>query len=218
MNGVPSSNTSHTAVSLTTPTSTSPSPVRSKAVRYPDVVRRVVSDAEIQARLQVLRLSIDTKLAQVEQRDPSSRLRSSYSYTNHQQASPAVVTPKEPMPPVTPPQPRPSSLKPSNSTNQGNVYLAYIASRHLSTVDDHQPDSDLDPRKLLQIFHWLKTVEEHRSEQSDHDQLLLDQNQLMLDQEENLSLYSEVQFAVDDVPANTTGKAGDRIATMHFDN
>ena len=178
-----------------------------------------MSDAEIQARLHVLRLSIDTKLAQAEQRDAPARLRSPYSYTNHQQASPAVVTtPKEPIPPVTPSQPRPSSVQPSNPTKQGNVYLAFIASRHLSTLEDHQLESDLDPGKLLQIFHWLKTVEEHRHEQSNHEQLLLDQNQRMLDQEENLSLYSDVRFAVDDLPPNTTGKACERIATMHFDN
>lgn len=40
----------------------------------------------------------------------------------------------------------------------------------------------------------------------------------MLEQEENLSLYSEIQNAVDDVPANTAGKPCEKIATMQFED
>ena len=36
--------------------------------------------------------------------------------------------------------------------------------------------------------------------------------------EENLSLYSEIQVAVDDLPANTAGKPCEKIATMHFED
>ncbi|CAF1432288.1 unnamed protein product, partial [Adineta steineri] len=32
------------------------------------------------------------------------------------------------------------------------------------------------------------------------------------------SLYSEIQHAVDDVPANTTGEPCERIATMAFED
>ena len=47
---------------------------------------------------------------------------------------------------------------------------------------------------------------------------LIEQNQRMLDQEENYSLYSEIQYAVDDLPANTTGKPCEKIATMQFED
>ncbi len=96
----------------------------------------------------------------------------------------------------------------------GNLYLAFIASRHLSSLEDALFESDIDHQKLLQIFTWLKGVEDHRHEQLDHDQLLIEQNQRMLDEEENLSLYSEIQHAVDDLPANTTGKPCEKIATI----
>jgi hypothetical protein len=39
----------------------------------------------------------------------------------------------------------------------------------------------------------------------------------MADQEENFSLYSEIQHAVDDLPANTSGEPCERIAMMEFE-
>ena len=40
----------------------------------------------------------------------------------------------------------------------------------------------------------------------------------MLDREDNLSLYSEIQYAVDDLPPNTTGKPCEKIPTMQFED
>lgn len=110
------------------------------------------------------------------------------------------------------------SVKISANASPGNLYLAFIASRHVSTIEDALLESDIDHQKLLRIFTWLKNVEDHRHEQSDHDQLLIEQNQQMLEQEENLSLYSEIQHAVDDLPANTSGKPCEKIATMQFED
>ena len=218
-------------------------------------VQRVSSDGEIQARVDVLRLSMDPNLTQTDQQKQSQshqparhRVKSPYLYTNHQQTKPMTPISNPQTPPVRarrnqgPVQPSSSvnssqhphnnnnttnrRLQPpsSNSTKQsinpsaGNLYLAFIASRHLSTLEDALFECDIDHQKLLRIFTWIKGVEEHRHEQSNHDQLLVEQNQRMIDQEENLSLYSEIQHAVDDLPANTTGKPCERIVTMHFED
>ncbi len=213
-------------------------------------VHRVASDGEIPARLEVLRLSMNTNLIQTDQQiqrqshqHSRNRVKSPYLYTNHQQIKPTTATSNPRTPSVrlrrshgsTQPtssvnssqhhhihnrrsQQEQHSTKQSTNTSPGNLYLAFIASRHLSSLEDALFECDIDHQKLLRIFTWLKGVEDHCHEQIDHDKLLIEQNQYMLDQEENLSLYSEIQHAVDDLPANTTGKPCEKIATMEFEN
>ena len=228
-------------------------------------VHRVASDGELQARLDVLRLSADVNPTQTDQQKQSQshqqnarhRIKSPYLYTNHQQTKPMTPISNPRTPPVrlrrNPAAPQPTSsvnssqhphnnnhhppaqqyhhtnnrhlqppppnpIKQSIAPSAGNLYLAFIASRHLSTLEDALFECDIDHQKLLRIFTWLKGVEEYRHEQANHDQLIIEQNQRMLDQEENLSLYSEIQHAVDDLPANTAGKPCERIATMHFED
>lgn len=223
---------------------------RSKPPSSPTAtVRRVSSDGEMQARMEVLRLSMDPNLIETnaQLQNPSHR------YTHHRIKSPHLYSNQHPTKSTTPPSNPPTptarlrrshkpnqpassvnssqhqnsnhrrisaqnSTKPSVNSNTANLYLAFVASRHLSTLEDVLFECDIDHQKLLRIFTWLKGVEDHRHEQSDHEQLLVEQNQRMLDQEENLSLYSEIQHAVDDLPANTTGKPCERIATMQFND
>lgn len=219
----------------------------------PATVRRVSSDAEIQARLEALRLSMDTNLAQYDhhpQITSRHRSKSPYLYNTNQHLTQTRPTPS----PQTPPnnqrrthravqqssspsssqnrhattnqrrsqqqqqsQSKPHPMKPIGPTTPGNLYLAFIASRHLSAGDDPGFENDVDHQRLFRLFTWLKNVEEHRHEQSDHDKLIVEQNQRMLDEEDNFSLYSEIQYAVDDIPANTTGKIGPKITPMQFD-
>lgn len=212
-------------------------------------VRRVSSEGEMQARMEVLRLSMNPNLIQTNEqvqnqshRHARHRIKSPHLYPNQHATKPTTPTSNPPTPTarlrrnhkLT--QPTSSvnssqhqqannrrvsahnSTKPTVNANNANLYLAFVASRHLSTMEDVLFECDIDHQKLLRIFTWLKGVEDHRHEQFDHDQLLIEQNQLMLDQEENLSLYSEIQHAVDDLPANTTGKPCERIATMQFDD
>jgi hypothetical protein len=186
---------------------------------------------------------MDTNLNQTDhqqQQNSRNQIKSPYLYTTHQQLGPPG-TPQNPSVHLRRTQPissnnasqqrqntginyrrhqqqTSSSKQSTNNTGQGNLYLAFIAARHLSTIDDPLFECDIDHPKLLRIFSWLKNVEEHRHEQSDHDKLLIEQNQRMLDQEENYSLYSEIQYAVDDLPANTTGKPCEKIATMQFED
>ena len=70
----------------------------------------------------------------------------------------------------------------------------------------------------MRIFTWLKNVEEHRHELLDHDRLLIEQNKRMKEQDDDLSLYSEIQYAVDDLPPNTSGKPCEKIAPMQFED
>lgn len=216
-------------------------------------VRRASSDAEIQARLEALRLSMETNYVQTEHPHPSSsrhRSKSPYQYTTHQQlgSSTGPVSPLQTpptnlrrnnrpaqaispsssqnrhtstnqrrVPSQTPPQHKKSAKQPANNS-PGNLYLAFIASRHLSALEDTVFECDIDHQKLLRMFTWLKGVEDHRHQQPDHEHLLDEQNQRMLEEDDNFSLYSEIQYAVDDVPANTNGKVGEKIAPMQFDN
>jgi hypothetical protein len=235
-------NTANAGLSATTPTLATPYSNRLKPPPSPSPVRRVTSDAELQTRLEVLRLSMDTNLTQTDHQQQNSRnhIKSPYLYSTHQQLAPPG-TPQslhlrrtQPISSNTSPPPRQTtginyrrqqqqhqstaSKQSTNNTSQGNLYLAFIASRHLSTLEDTLFESDIDHPKLLRIFAWLKNVEEHRHEQSDHDRLLIEQNQRMLNQEENYSLYSEIQYAVDDLPANTSGKPCEKIATMQFED
>jgi hypothetical protein len=214
-----------------------PSPLpRSKPPPLPSSAasRHVLSDAEIQARLDALRVKINSNLNHsveqpqtYSQQYPRNRVKSPYLYPNHQQISPVMLTSNPQTPPVRsrrshgPTQQtrqQQHSSRPSTSYSQQNLYLAFIASRHLSTLEKTLLESDSDRQKLIRIFTWLKDVDDHRHEQLDHDQLLLEQNQRMEDQDENLSLYSEIQYAVDDLPANTDGKEGERIVTMQFED
>lgn len=250
MNGNTLLNTANAGLSATAPALASSSSTRPKIPSTPTPVRRVTSDAEIQARIEVLRLSLDTNNVQTttppQQPPPSqqngyNRIKSPYLYTTHQQLAPPTTpqtasihlrrsqpvstttqtqTQHRPNNGVTyrrQPQPQ-SSNKQSNNTGQGNLYLAFIASRHLSTLEDTLYECDIDHPKLLRIFTWLKNVEEYRQQQSDHDRLIIEQNQRMLNQEDNLSLYSEIQYAVDDLPPNTSGKPCEKIATMQFED
>lgn len=207
----------------------------------------MTSDAEIQGRLEVLRLSMDTNIVKTSPPQPPlpppaqqngyNRIKSPYLYSTHQQLAPPTTpqtasillrrtqpistttqTPHRSSNGVTYRRQQQSYTKQSTNTGQGNLYLAYIASRHLSTLEDTLFECDIDHPKLLRIFSWLKNVEEHRYEQSDHDKLIVEQNQRMLDQIENLSLYSEIQYAVDDIPPNTSGKPCEKIATMQFED
>ena len=233
--------TANVGLTATAPTLATPPSHRIRhAPSSPKGVRRVTSDAEVRARLEVLRLSIDTNLARTEE---NHRIKSPYLYTTHQQLAPAPpptaqTTSSAVIRPSHGPAARLSSgitptaaatvnlrrqtnaqttTKSSMNNAQTNLYLAFIASRHLSTLEGTLVDCDIDHPKLLRIFTWLKNVEEHRHEIQDHDQLIIEQNQKMLDQEENLSLYSEIQHAVDDLPPNTAG-ISHQIPTMNFEN
>jgi hypothetical protein len=182
---------------------------------------------------------MDSNLAQTDQQQQNNRhhVKSPYLYTTQQLAAPEPLqTPS----PLRRSQPIPSTvqnlhrqnsainyrrqqqlsttLKQSTTTGQGNLYLAFIASRHLSTLEDTLFECEVDHPKLLRIFTWLKNVEDYRHDQLDHDKLIIEQNQRMVDQEENLSLYSEIQYAVDDLPPNTSGKPCEKIATMQFED
>lgn len=171
----------------------------------------------------------------------NARIKSPYFSNSHQQMVPRLSPSNPPTPPVrlrrthgiTQPissasssrhvkhhqqQQQQNLLKQSTKSGSGNVYLAFISSRHFSTLDEAFFDYDLDHQKLLNIFTWIRGVEEHRHEQSDHDQLLQEQCQRMLDLAENFSLYSEIQQAVDDLPANTSGKPCEKIQTMSFEH
>jgi hypothetical protein len=234
-NGNTLMNTANAGLSATTPALPTASSTRPKPPpSTPTPVRRVTSDGEIQARLEVLRLSMDSNALQADQQQNiRNRLKSPYLYSTHQQLAPSG-------PPHTPSahrrsQPIPTlNQSPNRHTggvnyrrqqqqqppknSQGSLYLAFIASRHLSTLEDTLFEYDVDHPKLLRIFSWLKNVEEHRHEQFDHDKLLIEQNQRMINQEDNLSLYSELQYAVDDLPPNTSGKPCEKIATMEFED
>jgi hypothetical protein len=227
-------NAANAGLSATTPALSSARP--RPPPPSPAPMRRVTSDGEIQARLEVLRLSMDTNIGQVEKQNSHYRVKSPYLYNTHQQLAPPATpqTPPtilrrtqgttQPVSSANPSQYRQTSginyRQPNQSTNtgQGNLYLAFIASRHLSTLEDTLHECDIDHPKLLRIFTWLKNIEEHRHEQSDHEKLIIEQNQRMLEQEDNLSLYSEIQFAVDELPPNTSGKPCEKIPTMQFDN
>ncbi|CAF4253100.1 unnamed protein product [Rotaria sp. Silwood2] len=254
MNGNTLINTNNNGLSSTVPSLAASQVARSKQPPpSPTTVRRVSSDAEFEARLEVLRLSMDTNFIHTDQQLQSqsqqysyNRTKSPYLSNNNQQITPKASTSNPPTPPVRlrrshlptqptssanssrnqnvnninnrHPQQKQNSVKQSTKSSSGNLYLAFIASRHFSTIDDTLFECNIDHQKLLQIFTWLKGVEDHRHEQLDHEQLLNEQNQFMLNQEENLSLYSEIQFAVDDVPANTTGKPCEKIETMQFED
>ncbi|CAF3809938.1 unnamed protein product [Rotaria socialis] len=237
---------SNAGLSATTPALANISSTNTRPPPSPVPVRRATSDGEIQARLDVLRLSMNSNIAQTEQQQQQqqqqqnssrNRLKSPYLYTTHQQ----LVPPGTPQTSgtglrrnqmnstSTHSQHRQnnginyrrlhqSSVKQSATNNPGNLYLAFIASRHLSTLEDAPLDHDIDHSKLLRIFSWLKNIEEYRHQQLDHDKLLIEQDQRMKEHKDDLSLYSEIQFAVDDLPANTTGKPSEKIATMEFDN
>jgi len=256
VNGSPPTDAANNGLSIPASTLT-PSPLARPKPPPPSpsaAVRRVSSDGEIQARLEVLRLSMDKNLIQTDQQKQSqthqysrNRVKSPYSYGNHQQTKPITPTSNPQTPSARfrrsngPSQPtssvissqhqhtnntnnrhsqqqRQHSVKQSTNTSPGNLYVAFVASRHLSTLEDALFEYDIDHQKLLRIFTWLKGVDNHRHEQIDHDKLLIEQNQRMLDQEENLSLYSEIQHAVDDLPANVNGKPCEKIATMQFEN
>ena len=254
MNGDALVNASSNGLSLTTPNFLPSTSTHSKPIPLSSAaVRRASSDAEIQARLETLRLSMETNFIQTEHHpSPTSRHRakSPYMYNTHQQLG-STVGPGSPLqtppttlrrnhrpaqalspsssqnrhpsnnqrrlPQQTPPQQQKSGKQSTNSS-PGNLYLAFIASRHLSALEDTVLECDIDHQKLLRMFTWLKGVEDHRHEQLDHEYLLSEQNQRMLDEEDNFSLYSEIQYAVDDIPANINGKLGEKIAPMQFDN
>jgi hypothetical protein len=236
INGNTLLNTANAGLSGTIPALPAAISNRSKAPPPPPTpspVRRVTSDAEIQARLEVLRLSMESTAIQADQQQNiRNRLKSPQLYSTHQQLAPpgSPHTPSayrrsQPMPTLTQQSHRhPNGVnyrrqqQQSNKNGQGSLYLAFIASRHLSSLEDTLFECDIDHGKLLRIFSWLKNVEEHRHEQFDHDKLLIEQNQRMLNQEENLSLYSEIQYAVDDLPPNTSGKPCAKIATMQFED
>ncbi|CAF0892074.1 unnamed protein product [Didymodactylos carnosus] len=246
----------------------------------PTNVRRVSSEAEIQQRLQALRLSADSNLihdmnnphssysrdATITNSRRGDRSKSPFQFSQQQQPSqPSSPYNRHRQSPVNqhlvqlrhphttergyiqPPtssnllsvnnitngsvgllnsaqsfKHHHSSHKENNNnnnnpnSNSGSLYLAFIASRHLSTLEDTLFEFDIDHQKLLRIFTWLKNVEDYRHEQMDHDKLIIEQNERMLHEEENLSLYSEIQYAVDDLPANLTGKAGEKIPTMKY--
>ena len=111
-----------------------------------------------------------------------------------------------------------SIAKQAAMSNAVNLYLAFLASRHLSALDDASFENEIDHQKLLNMFIWLQDVEDHRHEQISHDQLLLEQNQRTADEEESFSLYSEIKYAVDDLPANNTGRPCEKIPTIQFEN
>ena len=235
MNGNGLINTANAGLSATTQALTNhklPPPT-------PAPVRRVTSDAEIQARLEVLRLSMDTNAVQVDKQPPQPqqqansrhRLKSPYLYATHQQLAPPS-TPHAPSA-VRRTQPTTQAVHRNTSGSNyrrqyhqqqaihggtGNLYLAFIASRHLSAAEDGPIECDIDHSKLLRIFTWLKNVEEHRHELLDHDRLLIEQNKRMKEQDDDLSLYSEIQYAVDDLPPNTSGKPCEKIAPMQFED
>lgn len=245
MNGTNPPNTGTTTTAYLT--STRPKTPSSPAA----TVRRVSSDGEMQAGMDVLRLSMEPNAMQTDQQRQSQfrhrirhRIKSPHVYSNQQPTKPTTPTSNPPTPTARlrpshkPTQPASSvnssqhqrthsndrrapihnAIKPPVNSSNANLYLAFVASRHLSTLEDVLFECDIDHQKLLRIFTWLKGVEDHRHEQSDHDQLLIEQNQRMLDQEENLSLYSEIQQAVDELPANTTGKPCEKIVTMQFED
>lgn len=246
--------TANAGLSATAPALGTASSSHLKTSPSPASTRRVTSDAEIQARLDVLRLSMNSNLGdsdhlqQQQQRSPPqsqqqlqqnsrNRLKSPYLYATHQQLA-APSTPQTPAAGLRRNQTnannsfsnnrqtntmnyrrlQQTSVKQTSNNNPGNLYLAFIASRHLSTLDDPQLEYDMDHPKLLRIFTWIKNVEENRNQMLDHDKLIVEQNQRMLDHEDDLSLYSEIQYAVDDLPANTTGKPCEKIAPMSFDD
>ncbi|CAF4511658.1 unnamed protein product [Rotaria sp. Silwood1] len=240
-NAYPLTITANAGLSATTPALANTVSTHLKPPPSPIPVRRVTSDAEIQARLDVLRLSTNSNLVPIDQQrhqqSSHNRLKSPYLYATHQQLA-TSATPQAPQLTLrrnqisshgTNSQHRPyngvnyrrlqqSSVKQSTNNNQTNLYLAFIASRHLSVLDDAHIEYDIDHPKLLRIFSWLKNVEEHRHQQLDHNKLLEEQNERMLHQKVDFSLYSEIQHAVDDLPANTSGKPCEKIATMQFED
>lgn len=229
-----------TGLTSTAPTLATPPTYRSRPPpASPKPVRRVTSDAEVRTRMEVLRLSMDTGLARTDDNNVRHRVKSPYLYNTHQQLAPpnpaqtsaAVIRPSHgPLQRIAsavpsqshptqgnhPRRQTPSSTKPLPNTNQTNLYLAFIASRHLSALEGSLAECDIDHPKLLRIFSWLKNVEEHSSEQQDHEKLIDEQNQRMLEQEDNFSLYSDIQHAVDDLPPNTAGKSY-LIPTINFE-
>jgi hypothetical protein len=189
-------------------------------------------------------IQTDQKLQSQSHQYSHNRIKSPYLYSNYQQIKPATPVSNLQTPSVRlrrshglrqgtssvnssqhphtnnqrSQQQQQNSVKQSVNPSPGNLYLAFIASRHLSSLEDALFECDIDHQKLLRIFTWLKGVEDHRHEQLDHDKLLIEQNQRMLDQEEDYSLYSEIQHAVDDLPPNTSGKPCEKIATMQFED
>ncbi|UJR28224.1 hypothetical protein I4U23_009474 [Adineta vaga] len=240
-NSPPSNGLSNTNHSL--PTRPKPPP------STPTVAHRVASNADIQARLAALRLSINPNLPQtVEQSHNSThqhshnRIKSPYLYPPHQQLVSTILPPSNPPTPLVrlrrshaPNPPTTSanssqqhhqspltsqhqnSFKQSKTFNPSNLQLAFIASHHLSTIENPSVELDVDQQKSIRIFTWIEKVEKHRHEQSDHDKLLVEQNKRMENQGDDLSLYSEIQYAVDDLPANTSGKACEKIIVMDFE-
>ena len=230
----------HAGLTATAPTLTTPAVSRHRIPPplSPRPVRRVTSDAEVRARLEVLRLSMDTTLARTDESYSRPSVKSPVLYTTHQQLAPSSpikpssgilrpthtvnnrVTSAAPSPTYHQTIGSASQRRTKNASNSNpnptNLYLAFIASRHVSNLENTAVECDIEHPKLLRIFQWIKTVEEHRDEQNDHDQLILEQNQLMAEQPENYSLYSEVEYAVDDLPPNTTGKIN-FIPTMNFE-
>lgn len=207
-------------------------------------VRRISSEAEIQARLESLRTSMDPNSADnmySTKAPPRNRLRSPYIYPKQQNQS-RTNTPTPQSSPGTnrrknrtqrigssnssqhTPTNRRTSQKPKNrdtkeskkldQNNPGNLYLALIASRQVANIEEGIYEDDVDHQKLLRIFTWLRTVEDNRRYQTDHDKLIIEQNQRMTQADDNLSLYSEIRFAVDELPPNTHGE---RLETIDFD-
>ncbi|CAF1098102.1 unnamed protein product [Adineta ricciae] len=232
--GHPSTNSSPNNALCTRPKPPPPTPTPTKS-------HRVASNADIEAHLKTLRLSINPNLPQTVEPShnlshpyPSHRIKSPYLYPPQQQLVSAILPTSNPPTPLvrirrsqaanlptaaasSSQHHHQSSFNQSTTYNPGNLYLAFIASRHMSTVENHSLESDPEQQKLMRILNWIEKVEEHRRQQSDHDKLIIEQNRRMETQEDDLSLYSELQFAVDDLPANTSGQPCERIVTIDFD-
>lgn len=229
-------NVTHAGLTGTAPTLTTPNTSRQRitTIASPKPVRRVTSDAEVRARLDVLRLSMDTTMARTDEHHSHPSIKSPVLYSTHQQLVTTPTTFKTNSGILRPThgsvqrissavQPQVNSVRRQNPTNQNssatnqtNLYLAFVASRHLSNLDGAVVECDIDHPKLVRIFNWLKNVEAHRHEQRDHAELIIEQDRLMTEQEENLSLYSEIEYAVDDLPPNTAGKSF-HIPSMSFE-
>ncbi|CAF0805967.1 unnamed protein product [Adineta steineri] len=119
--------------------------------------------------------------------------------------------------PPPPPSQQYYTIKQTPNASPKYLSLASAAPHNPPTLDDNLLN-DADQQKLLRVFKWLKNVEEHRYEQIDHDELLDKQTLRMIDQTDNLSLYSEIRLAVDDLPPNLSNEPCERIATMEFEN
>ena len=222
-----------------------PSPMARSKKSSPSsmTVHRISSDAEKKSGLNNLVLSIETNPVPIHRQPQSQyslyRNKSPRLSSNHEQINSKIFTSNSPTPPLRlrrnhrRSQPIPSANSPHYSTNNmnsqhslkhsmksssGNLYLAFIASRNFSAIEDNPFKYDIDSYKLFQIFTWLKDVEDHRHEQIDHDQLLNKQNEHLHNQEEDLALYAEVQYAVDELPVNNGSQPCEKIKTMQFDD